>query len=70
MKKSLFLFIFLALACSISVQCVTPSRYMSSWYSHSLEFRPEIRGLLEKYPTFFFCENLVDFNKARLPEAT
>ena len=26
--------------------------------------------LLEKYPTFFFWENLVDFNEARLHEAT
>jgi len=26
--------------------------------------------LLEKYPTFIFCENLVDFNEARLHEAT
>ena len=26
--------------------------------------------LLEKYPTFFFLENLVDFNEAHLHEAT
>ena len=26
--------------------------------------------LLEKYPTFFFCVNLVEFNEARLHEAT
>ena len=25
--------------------------------------------LLEKYPTLLFCENLVDFNEARLQEA-
>ena len=24
--------------------------------------------LLEKYPTFFFCKTLVDFDKARLHE--
>ena len=29
-----------------------------------------IRGLLEKYPTLFFCENLVGFNEARLHEVT
>ena len=28
-----------------------------------------IRGLLDKYQTYFFCENLVDFNEARLLEA-
>jgi len=26
--------------------------------------------MLEKYPYFYFCENLVDFNEARLHEAT
>ena len=26
--------------------------------------------LLERYPTLFFCENLEDFNEARLYEAT
>ena len=27
-----------------------------------------LRGVLEKYPTFFFCENLMDFNEAHLHE--
>ena len=26
--------------------------------------------LIEKYPTLFFCENLVDLNEVRLHEAT
>ena len=26
--------------------------------------------LVEKYPTLFFCKNLVDFNEPRLHEAT
>ena len=31
----------------------------------------QIRGLLEKYPTFFFlCEHLMDYNLARLHEPT
>jgi hypothetical protein len=29
-----------------------------------------IRDLLEKYPTLFFCKNLVDFNETRLHEST
>ena len=27
-------------------------------------------SLLQKYPTFFLCENLVDFNEACLHDAT
>ena len=35
------------------------------------EFIIKKQVLLEKYPTlFFFCENLVDFNKAHLHDAT
>ena len=32
--------------------------------------RHYIRGLLEKYPTFFLCEHLMDYNLARLHEPT
>ena len=29
-----------------------------------------VGGLLEKYPTFFLCEHLMDYNLARLHEPT
>ena len=43
--------------------------YAYSWVSSSEPWE-EIRGLLEKYPTLLFCENLMDFNETRLLEVT
>ena len=38
---------------------------------HTKQYRRAyIRGLLEKYPTFFLCEHLMDYNLARLHEPT
>ena len=40
-------------------------------YAFVLSAVRAIRGLLEKYPTFFFlCEHLMDYNLARLHEPT
>ena len=44
------------LACKINVQILVTTLY--------------IQGLLDNYPNFFFYKNMVDFNEARLHEAT
>ena len=37
---------------------------------HKIHTNNYIRGLLEKYQTFFLCEHLMDYNLARLHEPT
>ena len=58
---------------TISIQLGRQSVSSLTW-NHQFTFLSYyglIRGLLEKYPTFFFlCEHLMDYNLARLHEPT
>jgi len=49
---------------------ITTIRRLTISFTAICPYLYHIRGLLEKYPTFFLCKHLMDYNLARLHEPT